>query len=164
MTEQTKGKRVPWSYMEQYLATHQRTIVAFQDLLKSSIMDIPQIEAMLPNSFMQLHQLIGKILKDNGILSEEEQSKVDEMSLIVKTVMKLQSTLITQNTTNQEEIKSVIRQMKPEITSLFGASMQQEVSTLLESLGGMTEIIEANFSQIKEIMQEHKEDLIRAIT
>jgi hypothetical protein len=43
--------------------------------------------------------------------------------------------------------------MKPEITSLFGASMQQEVSTLLESLGGMTEIIEANFSQIKEIMQ-----------
>ena len=55
MTEQTKGKRVPWSYMEQYLATHQRTIVAFQDLLKSSIMDIPQIEAMLPNSFMQLH-------------------------------------------------------------------------------------------------------------
>jgi len=54
--------------------------------------------------------------------------------------------------------------MKPEITSLFGASMQQEVSTLLESLGGMTEIIEANFSQIKEIMQEHKEDLIKAIT
>jgi Na+/phosphate symporter len=54
--------------------------------------------------------------------------------------------------------------MKPEITSLFGASMQQEVSTLLESLGGMTEIIEANFSQIKEIMQEHKQDLIKAIT
>jgi hypothetical protein len=54
--------------------------------------------------------------------------------------------------------------MKPEITSLFGASMQQEVSTLLESLGGMTEIIEAEFSQIKEIMQEHKEDLIKVIT
>lgn len=28
----------------------------------------------------------------------------------------------------------------------------------------MTEIIEANFSQIKEIMQENKEDLIKAIT
>jgi hypothetical protein len=36
--------------------------------------------------------------------------------------------------------------MKPEISNIFGAAMQQEVSTLIESLGGMTEIIEANFS------------------
>jgi hypothetical protein len=36
--------------------------------------------------------------------------------------------------------------MKPEITSIFGAALQKEVSTLLESLGGMTDIIEANFS------------------
>ena len=78
--------------------------------------------------------------------------------------MKLQSTLITQNTTNQEEIKSVIRSMKPEITSIFGAALQQEVSTLLENLGGMTDIIEANFSQIKDILQSHKEDIIKAIT
>jgi hypothetical protein len=70
MAEQIKGKRIPWLQMEQYLATHQRTIVAFQDLLKSGIMDIPQIEAMLPNSFVQLHQLISRSLKDNGILSE----------------------------------------------------------------------------------------------
>jgi hypothetical protein len=45
----------------------------------------------------------------------------------------------------------MIRDMKPEITSIFGAAVQ-EVSTLLEDLGGMTEIIEANFSQIKEIL------------
>jgi len=54
--------------------------------------------------------------------------------------------------------------MKPDITSIFGAALQQEVSTLLESLGGMTEIIEANFSQIKDILQTHKEDIIKAIT
>jgi hypothetical protein len=36
--------------------------------------------------------------------------------------------------------------MKPEIATLFGTALQQEVSTLLESLGGMTDIIEANFS------------------
>jgi Na+/phosphate symporter len=54
--------------------------------------------------------------------------------------------------------------MKPEITSIFGAALQQEVSTLLESLGGMTDIIEANFSQIKDILQKNKEDVIKAIT
>ncbi len=67
--------------------------------------------------------------------------------------MKLQSTLMTQNTTNQEEIKSVIKTMKPEITKIFGATLQEEVSTLLEKLGGMTDIIEANFSQIKDILE-----------
>jgi hypothetical protein len=43
--------------------------------------------------------------------------------------------------------------MKPEIENIFGAALQREVSGLLENLAGMTDIIEANFSQIKEILQ-----------
>jgi len=35
---------------------------------------------------------------------------------------------------------------------------------LLENLGGMTEIIEANFSEIKDILQNQKEEIIKAIT
>jgi DNA repair exonuclease SbcCD ATPase subunit len=54
--------------------------------------------------------------------------------------------------------------MKPEIASIFGEALQQEVSTLLENLGGMTDIIEANFSQIKDILEKHKNDVIKAIT
>ena len=71
---------------------------------------------------------------------------------------------MTQNTTNQEEIKSAIRTMKPQIATIFGEALQSEVSILLESLGGMTEIIEANFSQIKAILEKHKNDVIDAIT
>ena len=127
-------------------------------------MDSAQIEAILPKSFMQLHQVITKILKDNTILPDEEESKASQLQLIVKTVMKLQSTLIMQNTKDKEEIKCVIRSMSPEITSIFGSAMQQEVSRLLENLGGMTDIIEANFSQIKEILQKNKEEVIYAIT
>jgi hypothetical protein len=36
--------------------------------------------------------------------------------------------------------------MKPEIANIFGLALQQEVSTLLENLGEMTDIIEANLS------------------
>ncbi len=54
--------------------------------------------------------------------------------------------------------------MKPEIASIFGADLQQEVSILLENLGGMTDIIEANFSQIKDILEKLKNDVIKAIT
>ncbi len=54
--------------------------------------------------------------------------------------------------------------MQPDIASSFGQALQQEVLTLLENLGGMTDIIEANFAQIKDILQSHKEDVIKAIT
>ena len=43
--------------------------------------------------------------------------------------------------------------MKPEIEKTFGIALQQEISSLLENLSGMTDIIEANFSQVKEILQ-----------
>ena len=54
--------------------------------------------------------------------------------------------------------------MKPEIDKLFGEKLQKEVSGLLENLAGMTDIIEANFSQIKDILQQHKDEMIKVIT
>jgi hypothetical protein len=42
-------------------------------------MDIPDIEARLPKSFSQLYSVIGKILNDNKIISDEEESKVDQL-------------------------------------------------------------------------------------
>jgi Cu2+-containing amine oxidase len=77
MAEHINGKTVPWSQMEQYLTTHQQTIAAFVDLKNLKVMEVPMIEAVLPNSFLQLHEVITKILKDNGIISNEEESKVD---------------------------------------------------------------------------------------
>jgi hypothetical protein len=77
MAEHIKGKIVPWSQLEQYLVTHQHTIGSFMDLKNRKVMEIPMIEALLPNSFIQLHDVITKILKDNGIISNEEESKVD---------------------------------------------------------------------------------------
>jgi hypothetical protein len=60
--------------------------------------------------------------------------------------MKLQSSLISQNTSNQDEIKKLINSMKPEIEKTFGSQFKKEVSDLLENLGNMTDIIETNFS------------------
>ena len=79
MEEHIKGKRVPWSQMEEYNATHKKTITKFIDLWKSQVMEIPVIETQLPNSFRLLHKVISKILKDNNILPNEEESKVDHL-------------------------------------------------------------------------------------
>ena len=75
--------------MEEYLATHLQAIVAFVDLKNCNLMEVSEIEAELPKSFLQLHEVITKIIKDNNILPNEEESKVDQVSLIVKTVLKL---------------------------------------------------------------------------
>jgi hypothetical protein len=53
--------------MESYLEAHS-TIATFLDLLKKNVMDIPEIEAKLPKSFLQLHEVIVKILRDNDII------------------------------------------------------------------------------------------------
>ena len=70
-------KRVPWVQMEEYLATHQKAIVSFVDLQKLDVMKVSEIEAKLPSSFLQLHKVVTKILIDNQILPDEEESKVD---------------------------------------------------------------------------------------
>ena len=53
--------------------------------------------------------------------------------------------------------------MRPEIEKLFGNAFSKEVPPLLRQLSGMTEVIEANFSQIKDILEKHKNDVIKAI-
>ena len=51
MADQLKGKRVPWSQLQEYLTIHKKAIVTFQEQLEEDIMDIPDIEARLPKSF-----------------------------------------------------------------------------------------------------------------
>jgi protein involved in polysaccharide export with SLBB domain len=78
--------------------------------------------------------------------------------------MKLLSTLIIQNTTKKEEIKSVIIMMKSDIKKDYGPALQEEVSIVLVNLSGMAEIIEAYISQIKDNIESQKNDIIKAIT
>ena len=51
MEEQFKGKRVPWSQLEEYLDAHQKVITPMLDLLKAGVMKKADIEKRLPNSF-----------------------------------------------------------------------------------------------------------------
>ena len=56
---------------------HQNTIGSIINLKNQKVMNVAQIEAFLPNSFVQLHEVITKILKDNDIIPNEEESQFD---------------------------------------------------------------------------------------
>jgi rRNA pseudouridine-1189 N-methylase Emg1 (Nep1/Mra1 family) len=79
MGDQFKGKRVPWPQLEEYLSAHKKLIATFVELKQSELMEVPDIENKLPKSFFQLHQVITKILKDNTILPDVEESKVNKV-------------------------------------------------------------------------------------
>ena len=68
MVEQLRSNRVPFSQMEEYLEVHQESIGSFMGLLKRNLINIPTIESKLPESFLALHEVITKILRDNDIL------------------------------------------------------------------------------------------------
>ena len=53
--------------MKKYLTLHQLALVTFLDQLDHNLIDEADIEVRLPRSFMQLHEAIRKILKDNDI-------------------------------------------------------------------------------------------------
>ena len=65
--------------MEEYLKVHQVAIGTFLDQLKHKLIDVPEIESKLPRSFLQLHEVITKILKDNGIAVTQEESKTEKV-------------------------------------------------------------------------------------
>ncbi len=68
MADQFEGKRIPWQHFEEYLALHQGKIVIFQNMLASEVADKPEIERKLPKSLFLIHELLSRVLRDNGIL------------------------------------------------------------------------------------------------
>ncbi len=78
--------------------------------------------------------------------------------------MKFLSSLISQNNSSQVDIKTLINSMMPEIETTFSSQFNKDVSDLLENLANMSDIIEANFSQIKDILHQNKQEIINAIT
>jgi hypothetical protein len=68
MADQFEGKIVPWQQFEEYLALHQGKIVTLQNLLVNDLAEKPEIERKLPKSLYPIHELLSRVLQDNGII------------------------------------------------------------------------------------------------
>jgi hypothetical protein len=52
------------------------------------------VENRIPRPIFQLHDLLHKIVSDNGIIRREEDDTKEKIKLILKTTMKLQGMLV----------------------------------------------------------------------
>ena len=68
MEELCKGKSIPWSDMEQYLALHAEVMEPFVTMSKQKIIKVEILESTLPLQFLKMNELITKILKQRVFL------------------------------------------------------------------------------------------------
>jgi len=71
--EAKKKKRVPWTHLEKYLEVHQAAIVTYMDQRRHKLIEVEEVEEKLPNSFLSLHDIVLKILKDNDIFPAKDE-------------------------------------------------------------------------------------------
>ena len=65
---------IPWSQMELYLALHQDVMEPLVAMRKQENMNDEIITSSLPLSFLKMHELITKILKQTNVLKDDEEA------------------------------------------------------------------------------------------
>jgi rRNA pseudouridine-1189 N-methylase Emg1 (Nep1/Mra1 family) len=79
MEPQFEGKSVPWLQMEEFLNLYQNKILPFITLKNSGVITISEVEARVPKHLFELYEVLTKILKDNKILPNEEDFKLNQL-------------------------------------------------------------------------------------
>ena len=89
------------------------------------------IQTILPKCFLTLNDCLSRILRENGVVRAEEKQSDDRTQLIVKTVMDLQNRYLSEKPQERQEIRAIIKSMKPDIEQSIGAQMSAEVDRVI---------------------------------
>lgn len=73
------------------------------------------IKTILPKCFLTLNDCLSRILRENGVVRAEEKQSDERTQLIVRAVMDLQNRYLSEKPQERQEIRAIIRSMKPEI-------------------------------------------------
>ena len=79
MEPQFEGKSVPWSQIEEILNVYNNKVHPFVTLKNSGAITIPELEVRFPRHLFELYEVLTKVLKDNKILPNEEDIKLNQL-------------------------------------------------------------------------------------
>jgi hypothetical protein len=78
MEQRFQGKSVPWLQIKTYLDIHKR-ITSYDELIKTGDSTIQEVESKLPKILFEIHAEVTKLLKENNILANEEDTKLSNL-------------------------------------------------------------------------------------
>ena len=67
--EELKEKRIPYSQFIEFRDLYFKKVKTYELQFENDEIDEDELERKMPKSFLEIHQLLTKILKDNNILA-----------------------------------------------------------------------------------------------
>jgi hypothetical protein len=89
---------VPWSQIQSYLIilkTHDSQIAKLISLKEEDLLEVDIVEAKITKVLIQMHDTIGKILKENNIILRESEHSNNKIDIIIREVLKLQNKFVS---------------------------------------------------------------------
>ena len=121
------------------------------------------IQTILPKCFLTLNDCLSRILRENGVVRAEEKQSDDRTQLIVKTVLDMQNRYLSEKPQERQEIRAIIKSMKPDIEQSIGGHMSAEVDRVISIIAGMADDLDSNFRNIYERLDKLESNVIGAI-
>jgi hypothetical protein len=92
-------------------------------LKSQGILKVEIAEESITKTIIQLTDDITKILRNNKVILSESAQSNKKMEILVKEVLKLQSSFVSSNNLNQLNLEQTIRSAKMELNQSVGAAM-----------------------------------------
>jgi hypothetical protein len=97
------------------MSLYKKSIANFVEQEESGFNTKEMIQTILPKCFLALNDCLSRILRENGVVRAEEKQSDERTQLIVRAVMDLQNRYLSEKPQERQEIRAIIRSMKPEI-------------------------------------------------
>jgi hypothetical protein len=72
-------------------------------------------------------------------VKQEKENLKDKIELVVRSSIKVQNTMLTQNMKNQSDMRALLSTMKEDIEASFGSTLSKEIDAVLNNLSNNLE-------------------------
>ena len=82
------------------MKTHDTQISSLINLKDGGLLGVPELSQSITRALVQMHETVSKLLKDNNIISIQNEKSTIKMEVIIREVLKLQHTFVSLNSSS----------------------------------------------------------------
>ena len=120
------------------------------------------VQQLCTKPLVNFQAIVNKIVKDNNLVSVSDKQDDEKMVGVIKHMVKMQ-TQLSAFSSSQVKMATMLPEMKLDIIKAVGGTMSEEMSQLINMFASSTEAIEGYFSQLRDQIEESKQEVITVI-